>query len=91
MGELSLSLIFLYLPIYTISLFFEVLFTVGHLNFWSYAEAFAFGLLILGYFIALIKSDVPKQPSTSRLGEFISEYNCLGFFRIFKYCNLVIL
>ena len=60
LGELSLSLIFLCLPIYTVSLFFEILFTLGQINFWSYAQAFGLGLAILGYFIALLKSHPPK-------------------------------
>ena len=45
----------------------------------------------MAYFIALLKSDPPNQNSTSRLGEYISEFNCLGCFKIFKYGNLQII
>lgn len=36
-GELSMSLVFSCLPLYTVSLFYEVLFTIGNANFMSYA------------------------------------------------------
>ena len=59
-GELSLSLILAWLPLYTISLFFEVMYTRNSTNFWSYAEAVGVGIAILAYFIALIKTPYLK-------------------------------
>jgi len=56
------------------------LFTQGSFNFWSYAEALGIGLAIFGYFIALLKADVPKDGYVCRLGEYVSEFNCLGCF-----------
>lgn len=59
------------LPLFTVSLFFEVLYTQHSSNFWSYGQALGVGLALVGYFIALVKS----QYSGSGMGEFISEYH----------------
>lgn len=73
LGELSLALILFFLPLYSISFFFEMFYTTGNFNFWSYAEAFGIGMTFLGYSVALLKSHPPKDGSSgSRLGEFIS-------------------
>ena len=56
LGEMSLTLIILFLPIYTLSLFYQILFTLGTFHLLSYVYAFGFGLILVVFFVALIKS-----------------------------------
>ena len=56
LGEMSLTLIILFLPIYTLSLFYQILFTLGTFQLLSYVYAFGFGLILVVFFVALIKS-----------------------------------
>ena len=56
LGEMSLTLIILFLPIYTLSLFYQILFSLGTFNLLSYVYAFGFGLILVVFFVALIKS-----------------------------------
>ncbi len=88
-GELSLSLIFICVPLYMVGIFFEALFTTES-YFWSYAQGFGVGIAILIYFIVLIKSDQPKinkGASFAKLGDYITEFNSIGIFQVFKYAN----
>ena len=48
-------------------------------------------MTISGYFVALIKSEPPSNREVSKLGEYVSEFNCLGCFKTFKYCNFQML
>lgn len=88
-GQLSLSFVFLFLPIYTLSLFFQILYTLGEFNMWSYGYAAGFFVTIVIFFIALIKtrSKIKKVSSFSKMGEFVSEFKCQKGFKYFKYCN----
>ena len=56
LGEMSLTLIILFLPIYTLSLFYQILFSSGTFQPLSYVYAFGFGLILVVFFAALIKS-----------------------------------
>jgi hypothetical protein len=90
-GEIGLSLIFFCVPLYMISLFFEILFTMSSSNVASYAQGFGVGVAMIGYFVALIKTDQPKGLEMSKMGEFITEFSKLGCFQTFKYPNLQLL
>ena len=69
------------------SLLFEVLFTMGESSMASYAQGIGVGLAMICYFVALIKSDHPKDPEISRMGEYVSEFSKISCFKVFKYVN----
>ena len=58
LGEMSLTLIILFLPIYTLSLFYQILFSSGTFQLLSYVYTFGFGLILVVYFVALINSEL---------------------------------
>ena len=71
-----------------VSLFFEALFTTGESNFGSYAQGFGVGIALVAYFVALLKSERPKKEDTlAKMGEYVTEFSTLGFFKTFKYAN----
>jgi len=90
---MSLSLVILFLPVYTLSLFYQILYNIDSFDLLNFAYALGFGFAFVVFFIALIRSKLKdgKHEVFTKLGEFINEFSCEGGFKKFKYWNFQII